>query len=505
MGTFGGYIGSMRIAEEKKELFVKQMSRLLNLGGMMQFEEISMYGHDMGLLKPIEIFPGGKVYFHYNYFEDDSWETACFESDSCILWSEKIGWAEFGDVIIAGYTLYEAYDEEGGMAEVNGDIVESSSYMGWINNILGTSFSMKNRFKLWEKAEECAFCRIESGYNEAFTESVLETFIPDDLKYAAGGIELADLLYIIKGTSSLCNKDVIDGSYPADILNCKRVLKNYFQSSIENSVENLWDFLKKTYDLREKESDKQLKDIAEMSLFIPARVFIYLTAEIKDLEFWKIWRELKDFVYNDEHMKKYVSDELLQWRRAEQEKPIKPVATSSFLGQNEAFTFFKTPEEVEGISDYFISDDDRLYWWDGTDEVKISEETDKWLKELGQQHRDLIEKGNYEEVKSDFLNFFLLTISEIDDYYKRIYPFQSMFYEFVQNGNQKEYVVAIVLLKKLADSEKYRKTGEVIKYLRKSGWSMTSKKIKCNYARIHLKRYLSVMANKRLRERYFGF
>lgn len=80
-----------------------------------------------------------------------------------------------------------------------------------------------------------------------------------------------------------------------------------------------------------------------------------------------------------------------------------------------------------------------------------------------------------------------------------------MFYEFLQNSTKKEYVAAVELLKILADSEEYRKAGEVIKYVKPIGWDMTSKNVTQNSARIGLKRYLSVMANKQLRKNYFGF
>lgn len=33
MGTFGSYTGSMKIAEEKKEAFGRQVAKVLNYGG----------------------------------------------------------------------------------------------------------------------------------------------------------------------------------------------------------------------------------------------------------------------------------------------------------------------------------------------------------------------------------------------------------------------------------------------------------------------------------------
>ena len=506
MGVFGGYSGNMRIPEEKKEIFAEHMIRLLNYGGMMDFEVIKMYGHEMGLLKPVEFFSGGTARFYYNYFEDNSWETAGFDGDRCELWSNKIGSAEFNNVIMAGYMLYEAYNEEAGMAEIDGEVIEVTGYMGWINHILGTSFSMKNRFKLWENAEKRAFDRMEMEYEESFPEREFSRIIPRELKYAAGGTEFADLMYIINGTSSLLNEetDIKEGTYPADILKCRKAIEKYFESKVDNSKELLWELLKKEYILREKEKDNQLKEIAEMSLIIPARVLVYLTAEVnEDVEFWKMWKELKGSVYHDERMKKYASDELIMWRKMEQEKAIEEIPTSKFLRQDGYFTFYHTPEDLKDKPNYYISDDDRLYWWDGSEEVKISADTDQWLKGLAKQHKELETSEDFENAGKDFQKFFLTVIAEIDKYYKRIFPFQSMFYEFLQNGSKKEYIAAVVLLKKLADSGEYKKSGKIIEYVKE--WGITSRNVTNNYARIRLKRYMSVMANKKLREKYFGF
>ena len=303
MGAFGEYLGSKEISEEKKEIFSRQMMKILNYGGMMGFEAVRLYGHEMGLLKPVEIFSRENIHFHYNYFEDNVWETAGFKIDSCDLWSEKIGMAEFSDVIMAGYMLYEAYSEDGGMAVIDGEIIDSTDYMGWINHILGTSFSMKNRFNLWKNAENFALSRIRSGYDEFLSKQMFSKIIPKELKYAAGGTELADLLYIIHGTSTLIEeeKEMKQGTYSADILKCRQLLEKYFENNIDNPIEELWNFLKKEFGIREKESDDRMKEIADMSLRIPARVFVYLAVEINgNMEFWKEWKELKDVVYQDE-------------------------------------------------------------------------------------------------------------------------------------------------------------------------------------------------------------
>ncbi len=37
-------------------------------------------------------------------------------------------------------------------------------------------------------------------------------------------------------------------------------------------------------------------------------------------------------------------------------------------------------------------------WWDGSDEVEIPEETDQWLRKLGERYRKLLEVQETENV-----------------------------------------------------------------------------------------------------------
>lgn len=503
MGTFGSYRGSMKIAEEKKEIFSRQVAKILNYGGMMQFEQISMYGHKMGLLKPVELYPGGTVRFHYNYFEDDAWETAGFDAEKTYFWSEKIGGDEFCDVVTAVHVLYELYDENPGFAEVNGDFINSRFYAGWLNHLLGTNFSVKKRFRLWKNFEAYALPRV-GDYSDP-SSRILMDMIPQGLRYAACGVEFADLMNIMKGTEMLTEDEVVPGTYPADVYGCKKAIKAFLETDLNDEskmVQRIWELVKKSKAEREHVKDKELADIAKFSLFLPARVLVYLTTEMKQMSFWETWKELHDSVYHDEVMKKYASDELEAERRELIEAPVTPIRTSDFLRQDGSFTFYDTPEELKGKPNYYISDDDRLYWWDGSDEVIISEEMDRRLKELAQRHKDIMEHMDETGSGSDFMKEFLFLIADIDQFYKRIFPFQTMFYEFLQNGGKKEYRAAVELLKELADEN--REDGKIIEKAKYS-WDITSRNVTHNVGRLRLKRYLAIMANKELRKKYFRF
>lgn len=502
MGTFGYYTGKMNIPDEKKDEFARQAAKLLNYGGMMEFERISMYGHDMGLLKPVELYPGGKAYFHYNYFEDDSWETAMFDANEGYFRSAKIGEQEFCDVVTAIHFLYEMYDDDPGFVEINGDIVSDSCYVGWINHLLGTDFSMKKRFRIWENMEAYALEQIRE-HGTPVKVNVME-FIPAGMRYQAGGTELSDLLYIVHGTATLTENETEPGTYPADIYDCKKALAAFLESNPgEAAVGRIRELLGKSREEREKTKGTELGDIGRASLILPARVIAYLTAELTKQSFWEQWKEIYKTVYHDEIMKNYASKELEEERKRLIETPVPPVATSEFLRQEGYFTFYDTPEELRGKPDYYISDADRLYWWDGTDEVILSEELDGWLRGLAVRHREISVEIYEDRVTSDeFLRKFLALLVEIDQYYKRIYPFQRMFYEFLQNGSKTEYRAAIELLKRISDEN--REEGKIIEKA-KYYWDTTSRNVTHNEGRLKLKRYLSVMANPALRQKYFGF
>lgn len=504
MGTFAGYTGKMDIPEEKRECFGRQMMRLLNYGGMMQFEKISLFGYELLLLSPVELSSEGKVDFRYNYFEESSWENAGFYMKDSIFYSNKIGSCEFNDVILAAYMLYEMYDESPGFAECNGEVINPRFYGGWLNHILGTTFTMKKRYNLWEAAEHIAFSR--SDYDSPFSRNELSCLIPDKLLKAAGGTELLDLLCIIYGTESLKSDNIVPASYPEDIYRCKMALLSLQECYGDKFYEHLLQFLQLDRNRREKNTDENLTALAELSLFLPARVFVYLAAEIKQESFWELWKEWKDKVYYDEQMKQYASEKLQKQRRRWKEQIIPEVKTAEFLRQDNLFTFYDTPEQLKGKSNYYLTDDDRLFWWDGTDEVVISEEMTIWLEELAGRHRKLMElpdAGCGDRFNgSNFIKNFIILLNEMCSYYKRIYPFKTMFYDFLMNSEKKEYRAAIALLEMLYEENK--EDGKIIEYVRGS-WDLASKNVTQNIARLRLKRYLSVMANTKVRKKYFGF
>lgn len=118
------------------------------------------------------------------------------------------------------------------------------------------------------------------------------------------------------------------------------------------------------------------------------------------------------------------------------------------------------------------------------------------------RHKKITKEIMAEYQQEDFLQLFLSLLEEINQYYTRILPFQSMFYEFLQKGNVKVYRAAIELLREL--SEENKEDGKIIEKIEHS-WYVASRNVTHNIGRLRLKRYLSVLANLELRKQYFGF
>lgn len=505
MGTFGNYTGKMCIPEDKKEAFSNDLQKLLFYGGMMQFDKVCIFGKKIILMKPVEPDQDGNMYFHYNYFEDDAWESAGYERDNTYFFSGKIGGNEFCDVVTAVHFLYEVYDESMGVAEINGEIVNETGYLGWINHILGRDFSMKKRFRLWELFEKHCLERQEQGEENVSGSFQIWDAVPRSLYQAAGGTEFADICYITRGTENLHREELVPGSYPEAVFRCKECLQRYFGSSRaedRGKIQKIWELVRSTADVRGKMNGQDISAVAQMSLELPARMLVYITCEIKELDFWTEWKELYQNVYQDERVPEYASDELIAMRKKAIEEPVGEIATAKFLYNGEPLLFWNTPEELKGGPNYYLSDDDRAFWWDGSQEVALSEEMDHWLWDLSRRHQKLTEETWPETVeKEGFMEKMVILLAEIEERYQRVFCFQNMFYEFLQNGADRQYLAAVRLLGELAEENK--KQAEIIQ--RVGCWDIASRNVTHNLGRITMKRYLSVMANGALRKKYFGF
>ena len=105
MGTFLGCVGTPHIPEERQKEFRGRMLRLLREGGMMNTEEVNLFGKKISLLHFPEPDEDGFFQVCYNYFENDCWEDAGMYRGH--VYSGKVGWRQFCRVMAAARILEE--------------------------------------------------------------------------------------------------------------------------------------------------------------------------------------------------------------------------------------------------------------------------------------------------------------------------------------------------------------------------------------------------------------
>ena len=134
---------------------------------------------------------------------------------------------------------------------------------------------------------------------------MVESFVPMRCKKAVEGKELADIGYTFGGVKKILQKPekVAAGSYAADILTCAQAVKKYFLPYLEgpsNTIQaktkewdeankRFWNLLSEPYAKREAVTDADLQPIANLSLFLPAKVLVYVWVAVHKLDVEDNW------------------------------------------------------------------------------------------------------------------------------------------------------------------------------------------------------------------------
>lgn len=504
MGTFAYYTGQVLIPEDKKQEFNENMMILLQQGGMVNLDTVNLYDKKIVLMNPIQFDKEGKSYFNYSYFEDDPWEDASFDCKSNRLWSNKIGDGEFNFVIGAAYFLTEIYSEDLGWVTENGDILNYPDYVRWINFVLDKDFNLEKRFNIWKLCERYCLGQLEDCHVEDVKIEIREvlSFVPKGYEAYVGGTEFADIFYIAVGTDdSMAYASC--GSYAEEIYTLKKKLSEFYAKNPDDGKNKIWSLLMLPKDKREEFLENDCDDLAKISTRVAARAFVYLSAEILGFSFWPEWKKICKDVYQDELKISYVSDEVAKKRQEVRSASLGKIKTSEFLRNDGLFTFYNTPDEIKHKENYYVSDDDLMFWWDESGKVELSQPMIKKILEWKKEYDVIL--ANLKDVDSenyDMLKNLMNVLKKVDDFYKRIYAFKNMFYEFIEKSKDLRYIAAIKLFEQVIEANK--KDGKIIDYA-ENRWGLISKNVTFNEGRVTIKRFISLMANNKLRKKYFDF
>lgn len=282
--------------------------------------------------------------------------------------------------------------------------VGCTGYTAWINHLFGNQYTMERRVKYFFYLMAQAVIE-NSSYQESMFEEGLHDICPRVKESALDKCDIIDLTLIQMGAGEI---DIFAKNlreigeiemyeYVKDICACKESILRYFDNEEpETTEERIWDLLELEIKVRKAYENTPLDpvaEIAEYTLFLPARVIVYLTAECVDQDFWEMWEDIGETVYDDEIRKQYELDADRGYRKEVMDAPIEPISTATFLSAYG--TFYET-------------DADRLYWWDGTKEVIISDELELWLQSLKKKYIEILKKTSQSTIRTDqFLKSFM--------------------------------------------------------------------------------------------------
>lgn len=203
-----------KIPDGKKEEFQCRVEKLFQAGGMMEVQQIQLCGKHVRTLKKVSMGDKG-MDFYYNYFEDDCWESAGFSLKDCSIWSNKIGWREFHRVIVAAYILESLYLDGPASTMVNGEMVVSSAYTGWINYLFHENYLQKNNdpWMLFEALHYETEVDLSKCNWEGFVQDIFGLIGFYEIRAVLSGTDAADEEFdkIIERTEGVKREDKIKG------------------------------------------------------------------------------------------------------------------------------------------------------------------------------------------------------------------------------------------------------------------------------------------------------
>ena len=493
MGTFANFFkeNGCGIPENKKDEFAKRIEKIFIAGGMMEIEQIQMYGKKIFLLRKVSMKEQG-MNFIYNYFEDDWWENAGFNIEKSYVWSEKIGWKEFRKAVVAAYVLQEIYTDGIAVAMVNGYPVTSLGYVGWINYLFNEKYHVKN-FDPWKLFEAC-------HYSETCNEERMDWYSFGNRGYSLiGGCEIYAVLNGYKKAIEVYDKkekEKIDEFAFEEMKKSIDFIKNYknIEADKKDQLQTLIDIIYEYYENDEMDikniQNENIRFILEHLEWCDMPAFIIkVISEIYDVEFWDVWEKIRHIVKRK----------------------------TSFLYGNEGYYIVPiTTEEFFKQS----PDDMILYWKEGCD-IKFSEELLNWFITLKEQYDNLLCSKIHID---NTLRYILDLLEDVNDNYYRIYAFSDFFEETLENLNNIRYQILWKIFDNMIHDPEMKRAGDVIfipdepehkqedlhyfweKPKRRliGSWDIMDLDKKKNKARVTLRRYMALMSNRKLRYKVFG-
>lgn len=455
------------IPEDKREEFTSRLETLLRAGGMAWLEDVSLCGKRIRLLRRINL-EDDRVFFDYNFYGSERWESSMYSKQDAVLGSGKVGHNRYLDVMAAAYLLYIQYLDCPGVAEISGFVVSGmcigKKYSGWLNYLFDAKYSL-----LWTDPWDM-YVSLKDEMNEGKEYLLLNVY-----KKVKSYYNYHNMIAVMLGIDeyiAMCEKTLGGGYYTLVKTSMRDIQKYKTTADLDENeqLEMFLDAIAAAIRKFRKNEDVDMKKIVDIPLHtvlfayeIP-QINVQILAEQYGKDFWELWEEVGKRAG------------MAPENRERMDDVIEPIPTHEFLS---------------------LSPDDTIFEWREDRPIEFTEEMEHWLTELRERFDKLMEEDTGE---SGGLKWLVELISEEQDAGLWSFPFADFFEETVEHLSDKRYICLWKIFEQLLhDPELMNEPEKTLDDM------FREDRMPRNDAQQKLKRYNEIMANRELRKRVFGF
>ena len=524
MGTYAEYVGNHNVPAEKLPELTQRMQTLFEQGGFMSRETVSMYGKTITLLGPVQHKKEPLFVYDFNYFMDIVWEPACYDATTGRLFTGKIGPRYFRDVVMAAYILSEFYSEDFTLTTIDGQLLpEAWQAMEWLNYLFDEKYSDSRLSDPWR------LYRLfhDADYNSPESRRLLE-YIDDANASLVSAIRYLTVVYsndVRSARTDSQNKNRFGSifGFPATLFldlsseNIRHYLETTASPLLQKAAEHILNSSRKdkdavfTIDALFDMCASTLESIAathtEDKEVLLERIMCILvdhesSCPTPDAPFFPFW--FSSYLLPKESSLKLISDvfALDFWKLLEELGPITEDRSEEW--HPDCISYHKVPLGKRSTWEHLrlesrgLSDDDRAYYWEPDGDVFLSEDMVKWMEALCEE-LDEIENGSGELIEaSSFPQKLIEVLEEADTTFFHVHFFHDSFYEFLSRSSERRIQATVMLLERMIE----RNRGSFSVITKDLNWWGYGDCGDHHPARLEIKRYLAVLGNPHLRQKW---
>lgn len=437
--------------------YIDNMFYLLTQGGMMQISYASLFDKGLYLLAPPT---KAKPYFCYNYFDDAFQPDAVFCYIEDKLSYESLGTGNFNRVIHAANRLQNLHKQSTEDSPIFINTPEAVSKIdGWLQYLFQYDTVAPNPWQLYQAAPSNQ--RKEDLVKEIWKRRETQQFLMEDC--------LGPFIIQEERLMAAEYGNRYPQGMPATVLRNAEESIYCIRLSAGTQKEKL-DFMREVLANRRRDA-AELPPCYQMFMTahdtVPIEILLPIIA--------------KEFELDEKSLRKEFD-------------------LTSF--RTPAFSLYqdRTQGGIVTTSEFLhVSDDDRAYYWTPGGDVFFSPEMEAWLSALKKEYQTILDSGENTLPRSNFTLLLFSTLEDVNRKFREIYASKGMLDDYLQHMESREYQTAWVVLNHLAQYQGHDFT------MYDGPWELAPTEFRNHPARLAVKRFLAILANRELRREIFEF